>query len=177
LNPTSQPHNLTTPTIPPATMSRIMRITLFKLPDPSVVQEAIEKYSALGQAALKVLLSLCVSVSIPSLSLSFSLCPPHPVKHRHRPSPVDNKSTSTASIRPPASQPASLPAYPPPLRRDRAYKVPARQAISSRPGPAQRCAVGYCVWCGRADLCGLRWVVRRRGGERFGLSWVPTLPT
>jgi hypothetical protein len=34
-------------------MSRIMRITLFKLPDPAAVQEAIEKYSVLGQTALK----------------------------------------------------------------------------------------------------------------------------
>jgi hypothetical protein len=34
-------------------MSPIMRITLFKLPDQGAVQEAIEKYSALSQAALK----------------------------------------------------------------------------------------------------------------------------
>jgi hypothetical protein len=144
-------------------MSRIMRITLFKLPDPSAVQEAIEKYSALGQAALKVLLSLCFCVYPPPLSLSFSLFLSIP--SCEAPSPVANKSTSTASIRPPAR--------PPPLRRDRAHKVPARQAISSRPGPAQRCAVGYCVWRERADLCGLRWVVRRRGGELFGLSRAP----
>jgi hypothetical protein len=78
LNPTSQPPNLTTPTIPPATMSRIMRITLFKLPDQGAVQEAIEKYSALGQSALKVRLSLRVYVFIPPPSLS--VCPPiHPI--------------------------------------------------------------------------------------------------
>ncbi|KAH7383380.1 hypothetical protein BKA66DRAFT_417720 [Pyrenochaeta sp. MPI-SDFR-AT-0127] len=34
-------------------MSSIVRITLFKIPDPAVVQEAIQKYSTLTQDAIK----------------------------------------------------------------------------------------------------------------------------
>lgn len=35
-------------------MPNIVRLTLFKIPDPAVIQEAIQKYSTLTQDAVKV---------------------------------------------------------------------------------------------------------------------------
>lgn len=35
-------------------MPKIVRLTLFKIPDPAHVQEAVQKYSTLSQDAVKV---------------------------------------------------------------------------------------------------------------------------
>jgi len=35
-------------------MSPIVRLTVFKIPDPAVVKQAVEKYNTLSKEALKV---------------------------------------------------------------------------------------------------------------------------
>lgn len=46
-------------------MAKIVRLTLFKLDDPAVVQEAIQKYSTLTQDAKKVkCLTLLVQIRL-----------------------------------------------------------------------------------------------------------------
>lgn len=87
-------------------MSPIVRLTLFKIPDPAAVQQAVQKYSTLAQDALKVTIpspSPCMSraPSLPGALLPAStpsLACPHPLEQH-----------ANTHVAPPVFPPTNLP--------------------------------------------------------------------